>query len=123
MTFDITKPYRCRNGAEAKVVEGGNGWFYGCYTIESPLGPSVVSGIWLGNGIAFNPIDHGYDLINIPQKRKLDVWMNVFERDGHIWTAIHESLESAAMNLEGGYQGRKIACLRIAREYEEGEGL
>jgi hypothetical protein len=51
-----------------------------------------------------------------PEKRKVDVWLNVYAKNPQ---CVHASRAEADASRGPG----RIACLHIIQEYEEGEGL
>lgn len=56
------------------------------------------------------------DLINIPEKRTIEFWINVYPRERD--TLHNSKTEADTMALPG-----RTECLHIVREYTEGEGL
>jgi len=112
MSFDHTKPFRCRNGAEAGATKGPDGRLYGwTMTVDGPLMTS-----WDSRGIYGNSAS-AFDLVNIPQHRTLDVWVNVLE-EGFGYPTKEAAHAAVQRN-----RWKSIACLHIIREFEEGEGL
>jgi hypothetical protein len=118
MTFDITKPYRCRNGAEAKVVEGPDGRLYGWYSWQGET--RAMS--WPENGCIVGIGEASFDLVNIPLKRTLEVWVNLYRYVGYDMPTF---IAFSTKELADADRSRsdRIACLHIVREYEDGEGL
>jgi len=112
MSFDITKSFRCRNGTEAGATWGPDGRLYGWRISE--YGPGFC--VWESDGTHSNGLRFA-DLINIPQHRTLDVWVNVLEEGFGYPT---KEAAHAAVQRNGW---KSIACLHIIREFEEGEGL
>lgn len=121
MTFDPTKPVQTRDGRPARIL---------CTDRKCTEFPIVAvysdsdgtecvacykaSGGWSGSG---HP--HSRDLVNVPEKRVLEAWMNVYDPpcDAHA----HQSKERADF-VARGLVGR-IACIHIKQEYTVGEGL
>lgn len=62
-------------------------------------------------------IDADIDLFQVPQKRTLDVWVNVYA-DGTTGSVRNSKEDADYHRLHN-----RIACLHIVREYTEGEGL
>jgi hypothetical protein len=53
-----------------------------------------------------------------PEPKKVEFWVNVYAVHG-VGDIAHKTRESADNTIAG----KRIACLHIVREYEEGEGL
>jgi len=120
--FDPTKPVQYRNGEKARIrFTDGNATYSGTkHPIVSEGEDGVLrthqtNGKW---GI-WDDKDN-YDLINIPEKRKLEMWVNVYGGKDFCHPSVgHYSKTKADESASNG----RIACLHIVREYEEGEGL
>lgn len=114
MKFDITKPIQYRNGQTPRVLATD-------LTGKYPIATRTSAGglfIHTEDGLSCaNLGESDYDLVNIPQKIKVEFWVNVFNG---LTPSFHLSRIDADSNTCGG---RRIACLYIAREITEGEGL
>lgn len=124
MTLDLTRPYACRNGSQAGATRGPNGWLYGWYKMNG----CIISTTWNADG-SDSTMPSSFDLINTPQHRTLDVWVNVYkDSDGHLpdqvgrpTRSLNEAARDAAM--QDGHGWTRIACLNIVRDFTEGDGL
>lgn len=116
--LDLTKPYRTRNGCEAHVVEGPDGWLYGYHMGGANGGKSRTW--WRPNG-AFNPTDdqNEFDLVAVPETRTVKVWMNIYESNAGWFSGAWPSKKEADSNRGGG----RIACIEREITYTVGEGL
>lgn len=109
--FDPTKPYRTRDGREAKIVHTfKNGHLL--VIVDNKEWHHLHDGrlLWCSTK------DNILDLVNIPVKRTIEFWVNVYpDRLGKT----HKMQSVANDNATEG----RTECLRIVREYVEGEGL
>ena len=113
--IDKSKQYRTRDGREVRIyatdgkgpasvvhgaVNSGDGW----------LGYS-----WYADGMYRHGQD-GADLIEVKPRIKRDVWLNVYpDTEGVFW---HSKEEADRQALD-----KRIACVKITIDCEEGEGL
>lgn len=72
--------------------------------------------IWKSDGKFDMTHKSEYDLIQVPVKHTLDVWLNIYPSGASYNYETKEIADSRAAQ-------RRIACLHIVREYTEGEGL
>ena len=113
--IDINKKYRTRDGREVRIyatdgmdnqsihgaVKNNNGW---------------ILHAWYSDGVHARSDRNGrYDLIEVRPRHKRTVWLNVYQDDirAHISREHAEDLGSAS----------RIACIKVALDFEEGEGL
>lgn len=112
--IDFTKPVQTRDGKPVKIIS----------TDGHPNCPIVgyienrdVPVTWNPDGkFCSGAHESEIDLINVPQKRTLDVWVNVYPNN----EVFSYSTKETADKLAGTH---RLACIHIVREYEEGEGL
>jgi len=116
--FDPTKPVQYRNGEKAELLTTKgrqilNGENYPIIT-EDRTG-SIRTHKIDGHASLFAG-ESDFDLINIPEKRKVEMWVNM---------NANGSFEVFRQKSDAGKYAlsHRIACLHIVREYEEGEGL
>lgn len=127
MTFDHTKPFRCRDGREAVFlgeipaddlcgdycgrsiaarVHNLDGWEIRAFTRKGEFDPAQG--------------ETGWDLVNVPQKHKR--WVNVYRHQHDTEVLISCSsrggADAAAFAIT---EGERIACIEI--EFTEGDGL
>jgi hypothetical protein len=118
MKFDPTKPVQTRDGRKARIIctdaKGGNP-IVALRTSEN--GKYEVMELYYEDGRcqASSP---GCDLINIPEKRTLDCWVNVYDRK---CAPVCEYSSRSYADASAGPD--RIACLHIVQEYTVGEGL
>lgn len=116
--FDINKPYTTRDGREAKVIEGPDGRLYGYWLGH---GGTHQSGWWGADG-SWSVGTDSNDLINVPEKRTVKVWINDY---GSGVLSLHRTRGEAdnhATTMEADCYPR-FACIEREIEYEVGEGL
>ena len=108
------KQYRTRDGREVRI-----------YATDGGLGQSMIHGatydggcewvprVWFPDGSHEN-ISH-FDLIEVKPRIKRTVWLNVYENG----QALYLSKEIA----DGMAHKRRLACVKVEIDCEEGEGL
>jgi hypothetical protein len=101
-----------RDGRKVVILDVFEGRIFGRYLVSCDNRWRAASWSIDGKSDYCQPAD----LVNVPEKRLLDVWINVWSNT----MFLHESKESA-QSKRGGEQ--PIACLHITREYTVGEGL
>ena len=119
-TFDPTKPVQTSDGRKVEILARNLRLQQGCTIaalITEPNGQQWI-GSFLGDG-KYHPSGQlsNYDLVNIPQKRRLTGWLNVY--------STHNMHDSKAQADEWASDSR-IACLDLSKyniEFEDGEGL
>lgn len=118
MSFDISKPYRCRDGRKAKVlgsmpdgrlcgwIMGKGGWY------------ETIS--WQPDGLLSGGILLGFDPVNVPKIRTVKVWANIYPAGNGAQVF---GFGSAAERDSAAYGSGRIA--KIEREITStvGEGL
>lgn len=110
--FDPTKPYRTRDGREAKIVHTfKNGHLL--VIVDNKEWHHLHDGrlLWCSTK------DNILDLVNIPEKKTIEFWVSVFPTGVGSFTF---RTKPTAQDLK--FHGVE-ACLHFTREYEEGEGL
>jgi hypothetical protein len=116
--IDKTKTYRTRDGREVRIyaVDG---------SIEYPVHGAVsVDGqweclVWRMDGRLGGYIGTETDLIEVKPRIKREVWVNVYP------THVSVTYEEKADADNAAYQlvNRRIACVKLTIDCEEGEGL
>ena len=109
--FDPTKPYTTRDGREAKIVHTFNNGDL-LIVICDAIVRIHSNGRWSNTGA-----DQDFDLINIPVKRTIEFWVNVYP-DTIGYVAYQSKRDSDTASAKD-----RTECLHIVREYVEGEGL
>ena len=114
MIVDINKQYRTRDGREARVyatdgvggycVHGAYKGFYGWHDAN-----------WMINGKFANGSSN-FDLVEVKPGIKRTYWVNVYDGDMcGVFTA--KNIADSCV------RGRRLACVKIKIDCEEGEGL
>jgi hypothetical protein len=83
------------------------------------------SPIFAANGLLLSEYED-YEIRNAPEKRKIEKWANIYlslyKEGGIVIGGLYDTKQEA--NYSASYANPKpIACLKIEREYVEGEGL
>lgn len=122
--FDPTKPFTTRDGRKVRELRRletplmNGDVFVGVMTSKDGTRDNVVS--WRENGMFSKYGGNSLaptDLINVPDKRKVKRWFNVYE-DGRAY-GCYETKKRA-----DDYAGtNRIACVEREIEFEVGEGL
>lgn len=77
-----------------------------------------IGGTW--HDVPDTIFHHSCDEYRIkPEPKKVEFWVNVYAYSNGVGDIAHKTRESADNTIAG----KRIACLHIVREYEEGEGL
>lgn len=137
MNIDLKKPIQFVSEQAAKI-----GWVATVVTDKGPkpyclLGVGINSGKdtalslrWTADGKAMdNFIWPGYwDICNVPEKLKVDVWLNVYRNplSNAVFTTTHNTLVEAAKRAAFntiGWSAPRLACLHITAEVDEGFGI
>ena len=116
--FDPTKPCQYRNGKSCVILTTKGRAYDG--TIPQPIvaeGETGITTIHTAQGQLLTYQESDYDLINIPSKKTVEMWFNVYD-DGDF--SCHASQYHA-----NHYAPSKplFARKKITFEVEEGEGL
>lgn len=121
--FDPTKPCQTRDGRKVRILctDAELTYVGRKHPIVGLVEEYQSPDTWDANG-KYDSVDQEskFDLINIPEKRKLTGWVNVYQ-NGDL--AHHESKLAADQNRSVYYC---IACLDLSKyniEFTEGEGL
>ena len=113
--IDITKQYRTRDGREVRIyaTDGCNG-----HRVHGAIYEGKSSGwvhrAWFKDGRMHDASQSDADLIEVRPRIKRDVWVNVYREEVRVYSC-REYADSAA--------GRRIACVKLTIDCEEGEGL
>lgn len=118
------KQYRTRDGREVRIyatdgvgecpihgaIKGHLGWSAALWREDGKCH-------WCSSSFGYGPPTPNFDLIEVKPRHKRTVWLNVFEGDGGVGAF---TMKEAADSFNSR---RRIACLRLDLDFEEGEGL
>lgn len=119
--IDPKKLYRTRDGREVRIyaVDGGEAFpVHGAVDVgdgEWTQENWTQNGFWCGGEMK----NHHLDLIEVKPRIQREVWVNVYP---DCVGMVCESKEEAD-NATGAKSGRRIACVRLTIDCEEGHGL
>ena len=107
------KQYRTRNGLEVRIyaTDGAKGKIHGAMLSDEGWEHRT----WDASGRIMLCEPHDYDLIEVKQRHKRTVWVNVYDRH----TFLYESRKDADCMRDDD----RIACIKVELDFEEGEGL
>ncbi len=115
--LDLTKPVQYRNGDAAKIIYSEARFDY--RGIKQPIVSEHPSGSLyhhnLDGSFHSSSMPNHLDLINTPEKRTVEFWMNVYPS--------HVGAGFTAKSVADTVGSARIACLHIVREFTVGEGL
>lgn len=120
MTFDINRPYQTREGLDVwaavapKPFEGGR-QIVGIVDFHSRR----LVWTWFPDGRATADGNSPNDLVNIPEKRTIKAWINMYEPR----TANFSGLWPSRADADANSGNLRIACIERELTYEVGEGL
>lgn len=117
MAISLEKQYRTCDGREVRIYASDGGTpnsFHGA--IKMDYGWDVSS--WDDNGASH--VHPNYNLIETKPRIKREYWMNIY--DGVESTALWNSKKRADEQAKNN-DYRRLACVKIVIDYEEGEGL
>jgi hypothetical protein len=121
--IDLTKPVQTRDGDEARIYaqDGGGEWpVHGAVKGEC----GWESATWTAAGRYYEDGAHQEyerDLVNIPERRRLTGWVNVYDYDATgVDNKVHLSRHNADARAD---KAARIACVPIDLEYTVGQGL
>jgi len=118
MTFDPAKPVQTRDGLPARIIcINARGDLPLIALVKFPNGSEEVR--WFAEDGSYNSADpqSRRDLINVPEKRTLDLWLNINSYGNIIvgFTSVDQANRNAAPD--------RVSCVHIMHEYTVGEGM
>ena len=105
------KTYRTRDGREVRIyaTDGSHPFvIHGAYRV----GPNWIPCSWLYDG--FYSDDRNLDLIEVKPRIKRTVWLNVEAHCAQSWASKEDA---------DRWPKRRLACVKVEIDCEEGEGL
>jgi len=116
--IEMGKQYRTRDGMEVRIyaTDGGDGTcVHGAYRTNEGW---WLSSAWHADGrYSISDYKNDFDLIEVKRRIKRDVWLNVYEDDNY--GDCYPTKELA----DKYFDSRRIACVKLTIDVEEGEGL
>lgn len=110
------KTYRTRGGQEVRIYATDGGGSHAVHgSVKMNDGWRCTT--WRADGLVIAKEEHCADLIEVKPRHKRTVWLNVFEGDGGVGAF---TMKEAADSFNSR---RRIACIRVDLDFEEGEGL
>jgi len=116
--IDKNKKYRTRDGREVRIyaTDGRGDWpVHGAYLVND--GWHLTT--WRADGSFYIVEEQPQDLIEVRPRIKIDCWVNVYD-NGHV--SLLYKTEQEAHSCSGGLV-KRIACVKLTIDCEEGEGL
>jgi len=115
--FDPTKPVQTRGGLPARIIAADrkNDSDLPITALVLRHGTEYVEH-FTSEGRHYHHVDSDRDLINIPVKRRVEVWVNLYpvsEPCPYMTRADADFMARAG----------RVACKKVVLEYTEGEGL
>lgn len=112
--IDKNKQYRTRDGCEVRIyaVDGDE---------DMPIHGAILTkhgwkvNSWARDGKWFPNMSGGVDLIEVKPRIQREVWVNVYPQSQTIW--ISEEAANVCCT------DKRIACVKLTIDCEEGEGL
>lgn len=111
--LDTTRKVQTRNGRAVKIISWDGGSTE--YPIVGLIDGEIQASSWPRSGrIKYN--NHKYDLVNVPERIKRVVWVNIYDT----WASgCHITKANADSNSCDG----RLACVQIEIECNVGAGL
>ena len=112
--IDINKKYQTRDGREVRIYAtdagGPKKTVHGA--VKEKDGWYMLA--WSKNGVVSN-IDRNLDLIEVRPRHKRTVWVTIYPMNRY-----HISDENIQCDI---YPPKRIACIKVELDFEEGQGL
>lgn len=124
MKFDPTKPVKTRDGRKARILATDikTPKYAILAAVERKEKPDEEEiDFYMADGHSYVDHECGDDLVNIPTKRKLRGWVNVYNDNNMGFCGPYDTKKDA----DNMASSDRIACLDLSKyiELEEGEGL
>lgn len=115
--FDPTKPVQTRDGRQAQILRTDlkNNEYPIAALITQPDGEEYVSTHFSNGRWVSDTIENENDLVNVPAKVRVDIFINVYPFGALGFHGIRASADQ--------WGDGRIACLHLNQEITEGEGL
>lgn len=121
--FDKTKPVQTKDGRKARIVAELNDTTYPLVVVITHKNGVEQVQQYQQEGFIYGPRSpNNLDLVNIPEKHKIEAWFNVYRHyEGALCLGDDSPTEArakAACNLQS-----VVARVHATFEFEEGQGL
>lgn len=115
--LDLTKPVQTHDGRPVRILCTDAAGEYPVVGIEKDGEKDTVRR-WTKDGrfATYSRGPHSHDLINVPVKRRLTGWLNVYPDREAYFSELREDADREA-------DATRIACIPIDIKYTEGDGL
>lgn len=118
--IDKSKQYRTRDGREVRIYATDGEDRYPIHGAVRTKNGDWSLMFWTSTGRACNSaIDSIFDLIEVKPRIQREVWVNVYPEESGIPEGFYFSRKAA----DASSAHRRIACVRLTIDCEEGEGL
>jgi len=123
--FDPTKPVQTRDGRKARIVAQGLKSHYSIIAVitEPDGGEHATTHTAEGVYRSGSSVPGLNDLVNVPEKRRIKGFLNVYDEcflGMPITPVLHLTRQQAD---QGAGSSKRVACVPIDIEVEEGQGL
>lgn len=116
--LDFTRPVQQRDGETVEIIcTTADYWVGGVHFPIIGICARMMLRSYMADGRFRHDAECGYDLINVPGKRRVVGWMNVYPEG--TTSAPYRSKKAA----DGHCLSTRIACIPIDIEFTEGDGL
>lgn len=114
--FDTTKPVQTRDGRKARIIcTDAKGKYPLVALVDTEENEMALN--YLQNGKFFSDREHNNDLVNIPETKTVEFWVNVYN-DGEVGNAWRTKEDAIGCRDVGLFAVKKVTI-----EVKEGEGL
>ena len=117
--LDLTKPIQTRDGRPAKFLHKLDNPKapFPVIAVTGPKGEEVQSSFTESGTYCASQNENCNDLINVPVKHIREYWVNCYDNGKELFWDTRERADTFYAD------SKRIACKKIAFEFEEGEGL
>ena len=114
--IDINKKYRTRDGREVRIYATDGIFPYEVHgSIKSTVSDGWLYYAWSADGSHHR--DAILSLIEVRPRHKRTVWLNVYETEIHFSYDTKEEADSSVR------RPKRLACIKVELDFEEGDGL
>lgn len=113
--IDTSKQYRCRNGCEWRYMETKDDKIIGA--VKNQYGYWGIFE-WNKNGSYSHSFCNDMDLVEVGPRIKREYWVNLYPE-----TDFAGQLVLSKSHADDIATTKRLACVKVVVEFEEGEGL